>query len=100
MAKDLETNPLVLGKYMIVINGPPRAEFGGRTHYYDIDLYGSGYVEVYKILEGRTPSLYEVGHIRCLEGFPLQQKENKTLGEFMQEVKKGIEKFVPSSESE
>jgi len=89
-----------LYRYLISIHGPPKIERQGRTQHYDIDEFGDGTISIYKVLEGNLPMSSNVKHLTYVGDFRLKSKENKTLVEFIQEVKKGIEKFVPSSESE
>lgn len=90
-----------LYRYLISIHGPPEIEHQGRTQYYDTDEFGQGTVSIYKVLEGNLPfGSFSIGHLSYVSDFKLKSEENKTLAEFMQEVKKGIEKFVSSSESE
>jgi len=84
--------------YMIEIDGPPRTESQGRTRPYDTDSCGRGSITVYKVLEGRNPFFKEVGHLTHVGSFSLDVKEDKTVLEFMQEIRKGIEKLISSSQ--
>jgi len=80
-----------LDRYLIQIDGP--ANFG-ESHLYDTNKYGSGSVRVYKVMEGRTPSLSEVGHIIEVGSFTLKENSNKTKEEFMKEIRDGVASLV------
>lgn len=84
-----------LGKYAIVIHGPPRIEHQGRTSDYDTDEFGEGSVSIYETLEGSAPgSRFSVGHIRYAGGFSLRSKGDKTAEEFVREIKEGLVKII------
>ena len=83
--------------YLIEIHGPLRLESEGRTRLYDIDSDGAGSITAYKVSEGTNPFL-NVGHLEYVGSFALYAKEDKTLLEYIQEIRKGIEELISSSQ--
>ena len=48
---------------------------------------------MYKVIEGTLPSDHNVKHLVEASGFRLGQNRGKTLVEFMNEVREGVEKI-------
>ncbi len=87
---------LGLYRYVIQIIGPRNLKPDGeREKLFNTNEYGAGCVSVYKVAEGGTPSTsYDIRHLTYVGAFHLQQKEGKTVKEFMREVKEGLVKLV------
>jgi len=84
-----------LARYMIVIHGP--LEMGKNSQLFETNSYGGGSVSVYKVLEGGVPSLStDVKHVTYFGGFHLDSLGNKTVGMFMNEIKKGLVTLISS----
>jgi hypothetical protein len=81
-------------KFMITINGP-EVLGRGMDREYNTDSWGRGYIHVYGVIEGTTPSFNdEVRHTISIGEFQLRQKQGKSMDEFLQEVREGLAKVI------